>query len=40
MELTVYTFVMIIHLHACTLSYGLITAPDLNLLYDTLRVLV
>ena len=40
MELTVYIFVMIIHLHACTLWWGVLTALDLHLLDDTLRVLV
>ena len=40
MELTVYMIVMIIHLHACTLGCGVLTALDLHLLYDTLRVLV
>ena len=33
-------FVMIIHLHACTLGWGVLTALDLHLLYDTLKGLV
>ena len=35
MELTVYTFVMIIHLHTCTLWWGVLTALELRLIYVT-----
>ena len=40
MELTVYMFVVKIHLHTCTLWWGVLTALDLRLIYNTLRVLV